>query len=221
MTDTKIPKSPIKIADQHNAVSLRTKILIGNLFIVLVTVAAMGYFVFYRSQSANEFLVNQFDISVTREIENRLAIIVSNEANDISIFFSSMKNVINTFGSTTGAFLSTDSSIDLEEAEWNAYSDLFQLQNGSWDNSDDELASIFLPAELRIGDDLAKELAALKGLDYFTQGLIENNPDIIAIYFGGITGETVYYPNIDLANLIPPDFDPSQRPWRGAHGRRR
>jgi GAF domain-containing protein/HAMP domain-containing protein len=213
MTDIKIPKSPINKAGQHNAVSLRTKILIGNLFIVLVTVAAMGYFVFYRSQSANEFLVNQFDISVTREIENRLAIIVSNEANDVSIFFSSMKNVINTFGSTTGAFLSTDSSIDLEETDWNAYSNLFQLQNGSWDNSNDELASIFLPADLRIRDDLAKELAALKGLDYFTQGLIENNPDIIAIYFGGITGETVYYPNIDLAAIVPPDFDITSRPW--------
>ena len=78
MTDTQISQPSIENAKQSNAVSLRTKIILGNLLIVLVTVAAMGYFVFYRSQSANEFLVDQFDISVNHEIENRLAVIASN-----------------------------------------------------------------------------------------------------------------------------------------------
>lgn len=213
MTDTQTPHQQTEIKKQRNAVSLRTKILLGNLLIVLVTVAAMGYFVFYRSQAANEFLVNQFDISVTREIEDRLAIITSNEVNDISIFFSSMKNAIETFGTTTGAYLSNDNSINLEEADWNAYLELIQLPNGSWDNSNDELASIFLPASMKVTDNLARELATLKGLDYFTLGLVEKNPEIIAIYFGGITGETVYYPNIDLAAIVPPDFDITSRPW--------
>ena len=213
MTDTQISQPSIENAKQSNAVSLRTKIILGNLLIVLVTVAAMGYFVFYRSQSANEFLVDQFDISVNHEIENRLAVIASNEASDISIFFSSMKNVIDTFGTTTGVFLSNDSEINLDENIWNAYFELVQLQSGSWDNSNEELASIFLPAGMSIKDNLAKELAALKGLDYFTKGLMEKNPDIIAIYFGGKAGETVYYPNIDLAAIVPPDFDITSRPW--------
>ncbi len=124
-----------------------------------------------------------------------------------------MKNVIDTFGTTSGAFLSNDSSINLEETDWNAYLELFQLPNGSWDNSKNDLASIFLPARMRINDKLARELAAIKGLDYFSQGLLEKNPDIIAIYFGGKTGETVYYPNIDLAAIVPPDFDITSRPW--------
>ena len=213
MSNTQFPQSqPIKGRPQ-GTVSLRAKILLANLLIVLVTVAAMGYFVFYRSQATNEFLTDQFDISVTREIENRLAVIVSNEVNDISIFFSSMKNAIDTFGSTTGAFLSNESSIDLENTKWNAYFEMTQLPNGSWDNPNEDIASIFLPAKIQIKDDLAKELAILKGLDYFTQELLKKNPDIIAAYFGGKTGETVYYPNIDLATIVPPDFDVTSRPW--------
>ena len=211
MTDTQAPQLPTEITRQRNAISLRTKILLGNLLIVLVTVAAMGYFVFYLA--ANEFLASQFDISVTREIENRLEIIVSNEVNDISLFFSSTKNVIDTFGATTGALLSNDSSINLGETGWNAYLELSQLPNGSWDNSNNDLASIFLPAKMRINDNLARELATLKGLDYFSQGLLEKNPDIIAMYFGGKAGETIYYPNIDLASIVPPDFDVTSRPW--------
>ena len=146
MSDTQSLQShPIEVR-QHNAVSLRSKILWANLLIVLVTVAAMGYFVFYRSQAANKFLTEQFDTSVTREIENRLTVIVSNEVNDISIFFSSMKNTIDTFGSTAGAFLSNQNSVDLENSKWNAYFEMTQLPNGSWDNSNNDLASIFLPA---------------------------------------------------------------------------
>jgi len=213
MSDTQSSQlNPIE-AKQHNAVSLRAKILWANLLIVLVTVAAMGYFVFYRSQAANKFLTEQFDTSVTREIENRLTVIVSNEVNDISIFFSSMKNTIDTFGSTAGAFLSNQDSVDLENAEWNAYFELSQLPNGSWDNSNEDIASIFLPAGMQIKDNLAQELVILKGLDYFTQELLNENPDIIAAYFGGKTGETIYYPNIDLATIVPPDFDITSRPW--------
>ena len=213
MSDIQISHPEIHKNKQRNAISLRAKILLGNLLIVLVTVAAMGYFVFYRSQSANEFLAEQFDTSVTREIENRLAVIVSNEANDIGTFFSSMKNVIDTFGTTAGTFLSNENSINLEDADWNAYLELTQLPTGSWDNSNDEIASIFLPSKMDIRDNLAKELAILKGLDYFTQGMLEKNPDVIAVYFGGKTGETVYYPNIDLAAIVPPDFDITRRPW--------
>ena len=198
---------------KRSTLSLRAKILLGNLLIVLFTVAAMGYFVFSRSQAANDFLIEQFDISTTREIENRLIIITSEEASNVSIFFSSMKNVIDTFGTTAGAFISSDNAIIPEESEWNAYVELSQLPNGSWDNSNNDVASIFMPANMNISYSIAKELAALKGLDHFTQWLLENNPEIIAIYFGGKAGETVYYPNIDLATIVPPDFDITARPW--------
>jgi len=66
MNDTQILQAKTENSEQRNAVSLRAKILLANLLIVLIAVAAMGYFVFYRSQAANEFLAEQFDISVTR-----------------------------------------------------------------------------------------------------------------------------------------------------------
>ena len=39
------------------SLTLRAKILLGILMVVLVTVSAMGYFVFYRSQQTNQFLI--------------------------------------------------------------------------------------------------------------------------------------------------------------------
>jgi hypothetical protein len=57
------------------------------------------------------------------------------------------------------------------------------------------------------------EIETLRQLDFIAPGILQGNPDAVALYFGGPSGETVYYPNIDLANLVPPDFDVTQRPW--------
>lgn len=213
MTEIQSPQISTQEKSPRNTLSLRGKILLGNFAIVLITVAAMGYFVFYRSQATNEFIVQQFDVSVTREIENRLTIVTAEEVNDISIFFSSMKNVIDTFGTTSGALISDEESVPLEENLWASYLSLNRLANGSWDNSNDEPSSFFLPANKELSNSLAREIQSLKGLDYFTQGLLKENPEVLAVYFGGKEGQTIYYPNIDLASLVPPDFDVTSRPW--------
>jgi len=198
---------------KHFILPLRVKILLGILMVVLFTVSAMGYFVFYRSQQINQFLVEQFDESVIREIDNRLNAIATQEANDVSTFFNSMQSVVQIFGTTSGAFIYSENKVILDGTTWNAYEKLTKLPSGNWDNPDDELAAIFLPGSIAIDNQIAKELAALKGLDSFTQELLENNPEIIAIYFGGKSGETIYYPNNNLAAIVPAEFDVTGRPW--------
>ena len=205
-----VPEKNIK---QLGAFSLRAKILLGTFLIVLLTVAAMGYFVFYRSQSTNDFLINQVGVSVNQEIENRLAATVSREANTIHLFFATTRSAIELFGNTAGALVSKDRTTIIALSEWKAVDRLSQLPSGNWDNANIEPSSIFIPARPAIRDDVARELVALKGLDDLALSLLEKNPEIVAIYFGGKQGETVYYPNIDLAAIVPSDFDVTARPW--------
>jgi GAF domain-containing protein/HAMP domain-containing protein len=54
---------------------------------------------------------------------------------------------------------------------------------------------------------------SLKYMDFPVPTMLSANPDTVAVYFGGVAGETLYYPNIDLANVVPPDFDVTKRPW--------
>jgi len=213
MNETVNSQASEKNVSQRGTLSLRAKVLLGNLLIALLTVAAMGFFVFNRSQSTNKFLIDQVGISVNQEIENRLAATVSREANSIHLFFATTRNAIELFGNTAGALASKDRTTIIAVSEWNAWEKLSQLPNGSWDNENIEPASIFIPAQPAIRDDVARELVALKGLDDLSLSLLENNPEIIAVYFGGKQGETVYYPNIDLAAIVPPDFDVTARPW--------
>ena len=213
MNETSNVQAPRKTINQRGAFSLSSKILIGNFLIVLLTVSAMGYFVFNRSQLTNEFLVNQVGVSVNQEIENRLATTVSREANTTHLFFSKMKNVIEFYGNTTGMLIADGKTVLAEGSSWNPLEELSRLPNGSWDNANSEPSSIFIPAQETIRSDVANELVELKGLDYLSISLLEKNPDIIAIYFGGKQGETVYFPNIDLAAIVPSDFDVTEMPW--------
>ena len=42
---------------------------------------------------------------------------------------------------------------------------------------------------------------------------MNNNPNAAAIYFGSENNLTRYYPNIMLGQIVPADFQVTQRPW--------
>ena len=215
MNESSSKKAPTNKNSSREKISLRlgTKITLGNILIVLIALISMGYFVYNRSQVANKYLIDQYDESSRREIENLLTASVSREANSINLFFSRMNDTIEIFGHTTKAYISKDNSTYFEGISWNAFQKLTQLPNGNWDNDNSEGAAIYVPGSTGIGNDVATELTALKGLDFFFGGLLEDSPEIIAVYFGSKLGTTVYYPNIDLASILPPEFDVTARPW--------
>ncbi|HET7144604.1 MAG TPA: cache domain-containing protein, partial [Anaerolineales bacterium] len=96
---------------------------------------------------------------------------------------------------------------------WDARNMLTRSSNGSWDNLNSENRSIFISSRTDLPDAIVSELNILKQVDFIAPPLLLRNPNILAIYFGSVEGETVYYPNIDLAAILPPDFNIAQRPW--------
>ena len=195
--------------------SLRTKYMLSILLVVLLSTTIMGYFVFSRSQTTNSFLLQQFEQSVSDQVENDLNARVVLEANKINDFFESVDNTLKLVSSTTKTMVSTESKIEVVKATsaWNSRDVLSRLPNGSWDNPNNEAASIFVPSKESLSNAEIQEINILRGLDNFVISLIDQNPDTLAVYFGSKFGATIYYPNIDLAALVPPDFDVTGRPW--------
>lgn len=50
-------------------------------------------------------------------------------------------------------------------------------------------------------------------MDFYAPVILKTYPDVVALYFGSRSGATIYYPNIDLAAIVPNDFDITRRPW--------
>lgn len=192
--------------------NLRSKLTLSNMLITFFVILSLAVYVRYRTQQAGIQLISQLESNIRNRVEENLASTSSEQAALLNSFFTKLSSDTAIIGSTIEDILNRGTSLD-SGMYWDANASLLRLENGSWDNSNDEASSIFIPAEVSLSDALARKLNSLKHTELMIPSFLEDNPDIVAIYFGGILKETVYYPNIDLANIVPPDFDVTGRVW--------
>lgn len=192
--------------------SYRSRLSWGIVLVVAFTAAILTAYTFYRTNLTNSFLANQVNDQVLELTERELGNATGGHADDLEIFFDSAGDGIATLGAVIQSLLIEESSI-VEGAGWDARNKLSRLSKGSWDNGNDEPGSIFVPAREELSLGMVAELNTIKRLDLFAPSIKKKNPDMIALYFGSLEGATLYYPNVDLANILPPDFDVTGRPW--------
>ena len=197
--------------ERVRGVSLRTKLTFANIGLATAAILVIGVLVVRSAVQSSTYLTTQFDQSERQRAENDLNYTAERYARSLDEFFASINNAMSILGANmTDVFAHED--LLGEGKNWDARGQLTQLQSGSWDNANEEPGSIFLPAGSLPADNFI-EINTLKQLDLLAPGLLKNNPEVIAVYFGSARGETFYYPNVDLAALLPPDFNITQRPW--------
>ena len=192
--------------------SLRTRLILSYVLITFIAIIGMGYYIYIRTLQSNALVSSQLDASDQQQALANLTQVSSEQANNLNNFFITVQNQMTTAGTTATYLLSNESIYD-NGSNWDASKSLARLPNGSWDNPNSDSVSVFLPAKKELTPPLISELNSLKQLDIVSPAILQNNPDVSAVYYGGLNGETLYYPNIDLASIVPPDFDVTQRPW--------
>lgn len=96
---------------------------------------------------------------------------------------------------------------------WDANASLFQLPAGQYGNPARDVSSVFVPAKYELSEDILASLNVSAYLDFYAPEVLKANPSMLAIYGIDDRGITRYYPNIELATLLPPDFDATRRPY--------
>lgn len=191
---------------------IRNRLVVGSIAIVFLAVAIMGIFLYVRTRQTNADLIQRLDTATREEAENILSSTADRQTEILSNFFDSLEMDILSLREFNQNVLSDQASFGTGTF-WNAESSLSRNDQGSWDNPDDEIASVFIPAAANLSDVMISELNSARHMDLTAQSILGANPDVIAVYFGGTSGYTLYYPNIDLAGIVPPDFDVTSRPW--------
>jgi len=191
--------------------SYRSRLVLGNMLITILAILSMGFYVYFRAQQANDYLTSQLVKNVFEQAQDQLTATSAEQTQQLNQFFLIVRRDISNLGFSLGEILSPN--LLTPTSYWDAAQSLFRLPSGSWDNSNDEIASVFIPAETELTPALISILNSARQIDFFVPALLASNQDVVAIYFGGLFGETVYYPNIDLSAIVPPDFDVQQRPW--------
>ena len=196
------PKPPVPLRERLRLpVSLRARLIAANVLITAIAVAALGYYVYYRGQESTAFLTNELDTSLRDKAFDTLRTTGESQSAALNGVFATFREDITQIGFTTNTLLAREDML-ANSTYWDAAQSLSRLPNGSWDNpSKAEPASVFVPARQELVGSLAAELNTLKQLDFVAPSILRTDPDVVAIYFGGPSGETLYYPDVDLANL--------------------
>ncbi|HSG44872.1 MAG TPA: GAF domain-containing protein [Anaerolineales bacterium] len=194
------------------SLTIRNRLVWGSVAIVFLAVAIMGVFVYWRTWQANAELVNTLDTKTREEAINILNLTTDRNAETLSTYFETLQNGALSLRVFDQNLFASQSSYEKGEY-WDAEKALSKNDKGSWDNSNSEIASVFIPAKTELSEEIITDLNTIRQMDLIAPFTLESNPDIIAVYFGGITGYTLYYPNIDLAAIVPEDFDVTGRPW--------
>ncbi len=96
---------------------------------------------------------------------------------------------------------------------WNVTDHMSYKSDGQFANGENDIVSVFVPGFANFSVELTNHLNLTSHIDHLFRAVFENNPSIVAIYLGTKDEITRYYPNIGLGEILPSDFQVTQRPW--------
>jgi GAF domain-containing protein/HAMP domain-containing protein len=191
--------------------SLRVKLVIATIAIAALAMLAVGVFVYDRSRSTADFLSDQLLATVRQQGKEQLTNTLNREATVAQQFLQTAAGAVETAANYVGSLFDKQALVGRGDY-WNARRQLTRLPLGQWDNPNTDAASVLIRSDVELTDRVAADTNTAIYLDFMAPGILQNNPNLVALYFVNPDGVTVYYPNINLAEIVG-NYDPSSRPY--------
>ena len=185
--------------------SLRTKFLLSAF---VIAGGALGVFSFFMYQSSNRTvaaLTGELQSAIQEQAELQLNAAAEREAGKASEAFAEIETTLQSLVDYRESLFERTNLLGTG-SYWDANS-LARLAGGQYSNSAKDPGSVFSPASTRLTEAALEELNVSVYLDFIAPSVLKSNPNIVATYFISANGPTLYYPNIDLAAALPPDFN--------------
>lgn len=192
--------------------NIRTRIVLGLLATGGISLSVLALFAFDRAGQTINTLSGRLETSVRLLAEEQLVNKVSTEAKLADQFFEEIAREAHNLGEYRAAIHSQQNALS-QGVYWSAESRLIALEGGKYGNPVGDISSVFVPSTVKLDEAVIKELNTSAYLDFAAPQLLEENPALLAIYYIDTRGVVRYYPNVELASLLPPDFDATKRPY--------
>ena len=192
--------------------NIRSKITAGILLTGLVSVGVLTFFAFNRAGTLISTLSNRLETNVSQLAEEQLLNRVTAEANSANQYFEEIASQARDLAEYTASVQRQQNVLD-QGTYWNAEEKLTLLDGGKYGNPTSDVSSVFVPSTVALDNTVMADLNTTAYLDFSAPQVLKGNPDILAIYYIDKTNVVRYYPNVNLASLLPPDFDATSRPY--------
>ena len=199
------------IAREFPNLELRTKISFGILVTGGISVGVLSLFAIDRSGQVINSLSERVEISVNLLAEEQLVNTASSEASRADILFQSAITQTSSLANQLELLQEQRNTLG-DGTYWDATSRMIQYSGGQYYNSTFSPRSVFIPSAVDLNEAVIRELNVTAYLDFSAPFVLENNPQITAIYYTNLDGIISYYPNIQLGADLPPDFDATAQP---------
>ena len=192
--------------------SLRVKVMLGILLTGSIALGILALFAITRTGIITDSLSNRLDTSVSLLADEQLVNTAFVEAERANQFFEGIEREVTGLAAYKVSLENEKSTLS-QGAYWDAAISLTRLDGGQYGNSAADTSSVFVPATTDLSEAVLTELNTSAYMDFSAPSSLEANPSMLAIYYISPTGAVRYYPNIELASLLPPDFDATSRPY--------
>lgn len=197
---------------QYNRFNLQTKITLGIIMTGGMAVGIVSIFAISQLNSTTSLLSGRLETSVRLGAEEELVNRAEQEAGAANEFFSTFARNVEDLAAYRAALHERRETLGLG-SYWNAGEKLIPLPSGQYGNSGRDVSSVFVPSTVAVDETVINGLNTSAYLDFTIPYHLAENPSILAIYAVDARGVIRYYPNIELATLLPPDFDATDRSY--------
>lgn len=194
------------------SISLRARVALGILATGGIIIGFLSIYAVNSAVQITDSLSRRLETSVQLLAEEQLINTVSTEAGDANQSFEQIESDVVELATHWSALYAEHNRLN-QGGYWDAATALTQLEGGHYGNSADEPSSVYVPAKVALTDSVLNDLNTSAYLDFSAPSALESNPSLLAVYGIDTRGVTRYYPNINLASLLPPDFDPTERAY--------
>jgi GAF domain-containing protein/HAMP domain-containing protein len=195
-----------------SALAIRTKIVLGILATGGVALGVFSIFVISLTTQVTNYLSERLETSVILLAEEQLIGTVNNQAELANEAFSDVVDSVRSFAENWVALLARKQVLN-EGSYWDASKGLFQFENGNYGNLLTDVSSLYVPPGTEFNELAIADMNTSAYLDFYAPTILDTFPSLMAIYAIDARGITRYYPNINLAEVLPAGFDATQRPY--------
>lgn len=192
--------------------SLRARLLILIIGLTLVRDSVVAVIAINTAQSAGQFAQQVSGDALREQVESSLVQLTESNANENDLL---LRQVTLDAEQVAGYIQSiySDRALFNQTSVWSVDEHIFSGPDGQYMNGPEEVTSVFLPANRDWSAQVEEDFTLSAYLDLILPKTFTSNPNVEAIYFATPRDVVRYYPNIELGNVLPPDFRATERVW--------
>ncbi|MBI4759896.1 MAG: GAF domain-containing protein [Chloroflexota bacterium] len=191
--------------------TIRSKIVAGILTTGFLSLLTLSLFAVNRAARLVDTFSDSIERLASQLAEEQLINTINNETSRANIAFNNAVSQVEGVAHQLELLQEEKNALG-NGSYWDASVRLTRYSDGQYFNSRYSPSSVFVPSTVELTEGIIQELNVAAYLDFSAPFVLENNPQITAIYYTDNRGIIIYYPNIRLGESLPHNYDATAQP---------